>query len=243
MRVCKWGSSLVLLLALSAALMAQSNIDNTIPNKFVWNEATGWSNWRDANGGTQGVVVGPSFLSGFIWDENTGNINVGDGTPGSICAGLPCYANLTGADFGVNIDAAGYLHGYAWSESGGWLNFDGGALATPPQPARIICASPPGQPLARLTGYVWRENFGWKNLSEVTLGKFVSLDLASTPLACDMNGDGDDNGADVQLFVSLMLYDGASWRDVCSGDVEPLPDGALDFDDVADFVQCLLTKP
>jgi len=40
------------------------------------------------------------------------------------------------------------------------------------------------------------------------------------------------------------LVDGAAvpdWRDLCSGDVESNPDAQLDFDDLAAFVECLLT--
>src|SRR5262249_43481925 len=122
-----------LLAALTSGLVAQSNIDNTVPDKFAWSENVGWTNWRDAGGATQGVVVGDSFMGGFIWGENIGWINLGDGAPGSLCGGLPCYANADGSDFGVNIDGDGDLHGLAWGENIGWLNFDAGAMAAPPQ--------------------------------------------------------------------------------------------------------------
>src|SRR5207247_429213 len=129
------------------------------------------------------------------------------------------------------------LHGYAWGENIGWINFDGGALATPPQPARITCASPPGQPLARLTGFVWSENTGWINLSVLTAGQFVAVDAATTPIACDLNHDGVDNGRDIQLFVNFLLGSAApNWRDVCSGDVQAVPDRMIDPADVAAFV-------
>jgi len=230
--------STVLLVA--GYLAAQSNIDNSVPNKHGWGENIGWTNWRDADGGAQGVRVHARVMSGYIWGENVGWINVGDGTPGGPNGQ---YANVNGTDFGVNISSDGTLHGYAWGENIGWINFDGGAMATPPQPAKIQCASPPGMPLARLTGYAWGENVGWMNLSDLNPTKFVAVDLATTPLACDMNHDGADNGADVQLFVSFLLSGGESWLDVCSGDVEPTPDNQIDLDDVNNFVSCLLTKP
>jgi hypothetical protein len=218
--------------------LAQSNIDNTVPDKYGWGENVGWTNWRDANSAVDGVNVGAFVLRGYIWGENIGWINVGDGTPTS----PPYYANANGTDFGVNIDADGDLHGYAWGENIGWINFDGGAMATPAQPARIICASPPGQPLARLTGYAWGENVGWINLSDLTAGKFVAVDAATTPILCDVNHDGAKNGRDVQFFVSILLTGGASWRDVCSGD-QPPTNGAIDLGDVDPFVTCLLTAP
>ncbi|MEK6644894.1 MAG: hypothetical protein AABZ08_13405 [Planctomycetota bacterium] len=218
---------------------AQSNIDTTVPNKHAWGENIGWTNWRDANAGVQGVNVGVLVLQGFIWGENVGWINVGDGTPGGLGGQ---YSNVNGNDVGVNISSDGTLHGYAWGENIGWINFDGGAMATPALPARILCATPPGQPLARLDGYVWGENVGWINLADLNPTKYVAVDAATTPVACDMNMDGFVNGNDVQPFVNAMLG-GTTWQSVCSGDLEPPPDGMLDMDDVNPFVTCLLTAP
>jgi hypothetical protein len=223
--------------AFAATVFAQSNIDNSVPNKYGWGENVGWTNWRDANSAVQGVNVGGFVMSGYIWGENIGWIQVGDGTPTT----PPYYANADDTDYGVNIDADGDLHGYAWSENTGWIYFDGGAMATPAQPARVICASPPGQLLARLTGYAWGENIGWINLSDLTDGKFVSVDAATTPLLCDVNHDGLKDGRDVQNFTwYLLLTLSPGWRDVCSGDVEGSPDRGIDFDDVGPFVDCLL---
>ncbi len=227
------------LLGVSGVLLAQSNIDTTVPNKHAWGENIGWTNWRDANAGAQGVNVGGFVLQGFIWGENVGWINVGDGTPGGPGGQ---YANVNGTDVGVNVSSNGALHGYAWGENIGWINFDGGALATPALPARILCATPPGQPLARLDGYVWGENVGWINLADLNPTKYVAVDSATTPVSCDMNMDGSVNGNDVQPFVNAMLG-GATWQNVCSGDLEPPPDGMLDMDDVNPFVTCLLTAP
>ncbi|HEY3243362.1 MAG TPA: hypothetical protein VGM03_08425 [Phycisphaerae bacterium] len=152
---------------------AQSNIDPA--HKFAWGENVGWTNWRDANGGAQGVAVDGSFMGGFIWGENVGWINVGDGTPGTLCGGLPCYANGTGVDFGVNVDFDGSLHGFAWGENIGWINFDGGALASPPNPARFDAAA------GRLRGYAWGENVGWINLDDAVhfVGVIAAVNIAS----------------------------------------------------------------
>ncbi len=222
---------------LAANALAQSNIDPV--NKHAWNENAGYSNWRDADSTNAGVIVGGTALSGFAWFENVGWMNLDDGTPPN---GIS-YANVDGSDFGVNIDydgvtydgtSDGTLHGLAWLENAGWANFDGGAMATPPQPARIDCDG-------RLFGFVWCEHLGWMNLSDMPPGKFVSVDVATVPLDCDMNHDGLSNGLDIQLFVEFVLSANTpNWRDVCSGDLEGTPDGMIDFDDVADFVACLL---
>jgi hypothetical protein len=234
------GATLVLVGGLVTVAVAQSNIDGTVPNKYAWGENIGWTNWRDANAGTQGVNVGGRIMSGFIWGENVGWINVGDGTPGGPNGQ---YGNTDGGDAGVNIDADGELHGWAWGENIGWINFDGGAMATPPDPARIQCAKPPGQPLARLTGFAWGENVGWINLSSIDAGKHVAVDAATTPTACDVNHDTQTNGNDIQTFIDLLLAADGDWRDVCSGDVGAPPDGMIDMDDVLPFVNCLLNAP
>ena len=96
-----------------ASILAPSNIDPA--HKFSWSENLGWMNWLDANATNDGVVVGNDFLSGMIWFENGGWMNVGHG------AGP--YANTTGADFGVNVLAGGDLDGFAWAENLGWANF------------------------------------------------------------------------------------------------------------------------
>ncbi len=225
---------------LASDAQAQSNIDPV--DKHAWNENAGYSNWRDADSTNAGVIVGGTVLSGFAWFENVGWMNLGDGTP----ANGTSYANTDGSDFGVNIDydgvthdgtSDGTLHGLAWLENAGWANFDGGAIATPADPsddARIDCDG-------RLFGLVWCEHLGWMNLSDLTPGKFVSVDAATVPLDCDMNHDGTSNGLDIQLFVEFVLSANTpNWLDVCSGDLEGIPDQTIDPDDVADFVACLL---
>lgn len=155
----------------AAPALGQSTVDEV--NKFSWQENCGWMNWRDANGGAQGVRDHMTFLAGYIWAENVGWVNVGDGTPAN---GVQ-YANATGADFGVNIGSTGRLSGYAWGENIGWINFDGGAGATPAAPARIDLAE------GRLRGYAWGENVGWVNLDLLTTGRFVAR-------TCYANCDG-----------------------------------------------------
>lgn len=214
--------------------MAQPNIDPT--NKRAWGENVGWTNWRDAGDppGSQGVLVGGTFLSGFIWCENVGWINVGNG-------GGPYANDLADAStFGINVAADGTLSGLAWGENIGWINFGGVVgLDDLPQPAMIECADPPTEPLSRLIGLVWGENVGWINLDDAT--HYVSVDAATTPIDCDMNHDGVANGMDIQVLIDfLVMTTTPDWRDVCSGDLETPPDGTIDLDDVAVFVNCLL---
>jgi hypothetical protein len=141
-------------LSLAGVADAQTTIDPA--HKFCWAENSGWLNWADANGGTQGVRDRGTCLSGYIWGENAGWINLGNGPANNLR-----YTNADGSSFGVNIDSStGALSGYAWGENIGWINFGGGALSSPPNPARF------DSPAGRFRGYAWGENIGWVNLDD-----------------------------------------------------------------------------
>jgi hypothetical protein len=184
-------AALFIVLAPASAGLAQTNIAPS--NKLSWGENIGWMDWADAGSpaGSQGAHVGPNFLSGLIWCENIGWINLGSGTPGNGYY----YTNLTGADFGINIDNSGNLYGLAWGENVGWINFVGGAIASPPNPARLDAAQ------GRIRGYAWGENIGWINLDDAT--RYVGV----TGLcgAADFNCDGDvGTDADIEAFFACL---------------------------------------
>ena len=182
----------VLALGLGAPALAQSDVSPT--DKWSWGENIGFMNWHDAGDpdGAQGVRLYGSFLGGFVWAENTGWINLGDGTPSNGSS----YANATGKDFGVNLDTAtGHLSGLAWGENIGWINFNGGALAKPSQPARLAAN--------RLRGYAWGENVGWINLDDDE--HFVAFTCPG-----DFNGDGLVDTRDVIAFLNAWVAKQAS---------------------------------
>ncbi|MGQ0553834.1 MAG: hypothetical protein ACT4PU_11525 [Planctomycetota bacterium] len=149
-------SALLVLAALSAGGRAQeSNIDPAL--KHAWGENVGWTNWHDAAGAAQGVVVNLRWLEGFAWGENIGWINLGNGSPTNGFA----YANTDGSDVGVNLDyATGFLSGLAWGENVGWINFNTGALGA--DRARYDPST------HTFAGYAWGENIGWLNLGDGT---------------------------------------------------------------------------
>lgn len=66
-----------------------------------------------------------------------------------------------------------------------------------------------------------------------------------TPVDClkgDINADGEVNGLDAQAMSRVLLNGGTSWE-LCAGDLDPTHDGLVTYDDVANFVQCLLGGP
>lgn len=151
-------------------------------NKHAWGENIGFLNFADAGDpdSTEAVFAETDHLSGYVWGENIGWINVGTGNGP--------YANTSGTDHGVNLEpASGLLTGYAWGENVGWVNFSGGALAVPPNPARI------GD--GRFRGYAWGENIGWINLDDDTI--YVGLE----PCPADLTGDGVLDFFDVSAFL------------------------------------------
>jgi hypothetical protein len=201
-------NTLTILLApiLAAPVLAQDIDPN---NKYAWAENVGFLNFADAGNpaGSQAVFAHPTFLEGFVWGENIGWINLGEGQGP--------YANTTGLNFGVNRNPSnGHLTGFAWSENTGWINFNGGALATPTNPARIEAN--------RFRGYAWGENIGWINLDDPNV--FVRLVCGA-----DINADGLLNFFDVAAYIALYNASNPA-ADLAA------PFGTLNFFDLAAYI-------
>lgn len=185
--------SAVLVVTLSAVTVsAQSNVDPG--QSWAWSEI-GWTNWRAVDGGVDGATVHATVLSGHIWSEAAGWINLGNGTP----ADGVHYANVDGLDFGVNLDpTTGTLSGLAWGEQTGWINFDTSSLGN--QSATFdICEN-------RFRGYAWGESVGWLNLDDATHRIALGPVCDSGDLVCD----GVIALPDVGVFESFLQGPGAN---------------------------------
>ncbi len=202
----------LLTLGLLAPLAAaQSNVSAT--KKWTWGENIGWINWRNANNGTQGIVIDGTYMKGYAWSENVGWINFGSGTP----IGGQHYANNNASDFGVNIDpTTGHLFGMAWGENIGWINFDTApSLINSNQHARLDLQA------RRLRGYAWCENVGWINLDHNQ--HYVALRCPA-----DFNDDGVLDVFDVLGFLNAFSAQHSS--------ADLINDGIYDFFDVQRYL-------
>jgi hypothetical protein len=139
-------------------------------DKHAWAENAGWANAAPANGGVTVHFDGATgYLTGYAWGENIGWINLGDSTGGP-------YANTSGTDWGVNLDAAGTLMGYAWCENAGWLKFN--------PSNRVVTVD---MATGRFNGDAWGENIGWVRF------KGTSPDYNVRTLAFDTQPQGTPN--------------------------------------------------
>lgn len=189
----------------AAVCLAASTGSVDSVDKFSWGENIGWMNWADADQG-MGVMFMPNHLSGFLWCENVGHINAGNG-------GGP-YANTNNTNFGVNIASDGTLYGFAWGENIGWVNFTTSSLGG--NRARYDSVA------GRLRGYAWGENIGWINLNDAT--HFVGVNPAC---AGNANGDASVNIDDLNIVLSQWA---ASVVPCTGGDLDG--SGVVDIDDL-----------
>ena len=80
----------------------------------------------------------------------------------------------------------------AGGENVGWINFSGGALATPANKARFDPAT------GRLRGFAWGENIGWVNLDDAHI--FVSFKCPA-----DFNESGALTVQDIFDFLAAWF--------------------------------------
>lgn len=143
-------------------------------NKYAWGANIGWTNWRPSD--ADGVAIGQTFCSGYIYAANAGWIKMGTGSP----ANGTQYGNASAADFGVNVipvdSTQESLRGLAYGANVGWVNFE--ATGNP----RVLLAT------GQLRGFAYSANVGWINLNDANFYVQTSLPAptatpTSTPTA------------------------------------------------------------
>ncbi|HYT60878.1 MAG TPA: thrombospondin type 3 repeat-containing protein [Haliangiales bacterium] len=198
--------SAVLLAGFAFTAWSATTIDPA--NKSAYGANIAWLNWQGdiANG----AVVTDDICSGSIWSANCGWIHLGNGAPPD----GPQYQNDADNDYGVNLDAAGNLSGFAYGANIGWLNFH-----------------PFGQPKIDLltgnfSGDVWSANCGWMNLSNM----FAHVKTLVVLPAMDSDKDGLPDSWELRFARSLDALtgnddsdgDGVSNHDEALADTNPL---------------------
>ena len=78
---------------------------------------------------------------------------------------------MSATNWGVNVNAAGGLFGYAWSETCGWIRFNASY-------AQVAITGEPG----RFSGYAWSENLGWIRFADA--GPYGLVTLVSGAPSC-----------------------------------------------------------
>ena len=86
--------------------------------------------------------------------------------------------------------------------------------------------------------FVARAPYEQSAIDAVKIEDFFCVDIPCK--SADLNNDGDVNGGDIARFVTVLVSGGGTPLEVCAGDLENAPDGAIDMDDLDNFLSCLL---
>jgi hypothetical protein len=179
------------LLFWSGSTSIAANINpNGDGHQFARGENAGWFNFEPDQG--LGVTVSSDYLTGYVWAENIG------------------WINLKPATAGVTNDN-GILSGYAWSENVGWISFscENTSSCSTVNYGVIIDSS------ANFGGYAWSENIGWINFAMVTQPDYVVKTLWGT---VDIDEDGIADRVDNCPAIcnsDQLDADGDGTGDVC----------------------------
>ncbi len=127
----------------TSSVFAAGNIDSVqkysqfLDTDLDGNSIKDFINWSPTTGG---ATVSDTAITGYIWGETVG------------------WINLNPTSSGVTNTCSGILAGYAWGENTGWVNF---------APTSAIGINQPkiNTTTGAITGSVWSENYGWITLS------------------------------------------------------------------------------
>ena len=121
---------------------AAGNIDATNKYSQFLNldlDSSGTNDFVDWNPASGGATVTDSAVTGYVWGDTVG------------------WINLNPAHGGVTNSCSGILGGYAWGQNTGWVNF---------APTNSTGANQPkiDTTTGAFSGYVWSQNYGYIKL-------------------------------------------------------------------------------
>ncbi len=189
--------------------LVQSSISPTA--RWAWGTNLGWIDFHPA--GYEKVAIYPDHLEGYAWAENAGWVRLGSYSGG----GQHTYANTSGTDYGVNLEAGGQLTGYAWSSTVGWIDF---------APAYGGVSLDPATGL--FSGFAWAENVGWIRFQPTSTNTYA---LAGHPLYAS-NGAGGGSWSLPATWSAGAVPPASGSVTIASGDTVVL-DGAVQVYDLA----------
>ena len=139
-------------LTIAAGVAHPENIDpDNDGSQHAYGENVGWLNAEPNGDGLDGIEVGDTGLTGWMWGENVGWVSVSCQNTGS------CGTT----DYGVTNDG-GTLAGYAWGENIGWISFSCSNTASCADAAYGVSIDPVS---GLFSGRAWGENVGWISFS------------------------------------------------------------------------------
>ena len=163
---------------------AQTTVDAAYPYAYAAN--AGWINLRGDT--ANGLAVGLSFCTGFLWSPALGWIGMGNGPTNGWS-----YTQLSASDWGVNHDGQGALTGFAYGANIGWLVFE----QTYGKPRVDLLTG-------AMSGYAWSPNIGWIGFSN----RFAQARMASLSTTPDSDGDGIADAWEYKRTGKLSLLGG-----------------------------------
>lgn len=153
-----FGFSPTLAIASSTNGTINPNVDGNYTAKLLSDGSSINFGYFPINNPTKQVHVTSSELTGYMWGETIGWIN------------LNCSNNSScgSSNFKVSNTSSGVLSGFGFGENAGWVNF--GPFVNSPTPSIVIGST------GNFGGYAWSQNYGWIQFDCGVVGACVNTD-------------------------------------------------------------------
>lgn len=187
----------LIILIQASTVLAAGNIDTVQKySQFLNTDIDGngvkdFINWHPtAAGPTVGATVTDSAITGSIFGETVGWINLGP------------FNTDAGSDAGVKNTCSGILSGKAFGENTGWINFSPTSTLNTLNQPKINTTT------GAITGTVWSQNYGWIQLSSPNgtyPGLITSWNGCTTTTTPPPGGGGGGGGSGTSGNCTLPL--------------------------------------